>query len=509
MATYTFNEFTISIVISQGTEDVPLSYEVDFGQIYTSGVITREQNGDKWNVIKGEPLPQIPLVNGPNKFSIEFDDNKEVILTENAVKQLIKNIKDADNNYIPKSTFSGAFDIMYSNKANTPAVLTANTETTKKFLSMTGANGAGQAPAWDTVTKSDVGLGNVENTALSTWDGSTNITKLGTIAEGTIPWAKLSGDAPIASKKVGDTLGALGLVRIGNNINLGTGNNAGEISVNIASKKTVGENEQTIPGVLGLVRIGDNINLGTGNNAGEISVNIASKKVGDTPGTLGLVRIGDNINIDDTTGEISVSKISSCIALNNKQLYISKLSMTGGVEDVNNDGKIIISADGKTITYTITDNDLGENASTSDLSLNSVIMVAPVYGDNPNDNLCYSKVGTDDEYKEELGGSNKGYYKFINNEFTNEGFTITSSSDFNSLKEDPGLYTKNDNPKSSSSWQYWENYEIVCVQDKTNLNKLKFYLKEAVPSPEVPDGADLPDSIKKRIQIRINIAIFL
>lgn len=36
-----------------------------------------------------------------------------------------------------------------------------------------------------TLTKSDVGLGNVENTALSTWAGSTNITTLGTIATGT------------------------------------------------------------------------------------------------------------------------------------------------------------------------------------------------------------------------------------------------------------------------------------------------------------------------------------
>lgn len=36
-----------------------------------------------------------------------------------------------------------------------------------------------------TVTKSDVGLGSVENTALSTWAGSTNITTVGTVATGT------------------------------------------------------------------------------------------------------------------------------------------------------------------------------------------------------------------------------------------------------------------------------------------------------------------------------------
>lgn len=38
---------------------------------------------------------------------------------------------------------------------------------------------------------SDIGLGNVENTALSTWAGSTNITTLGTITTGTIPLARI------------------------------------------------------------------------------------------------------------------------------------------------------------------------------------------------------------------------------------------------------------------------------------------------------------------------------
>ncbi len=40
------------------------------------------------------------------------------------------------------------------------------------------------APAWHTLASSDVGLGNVENTKLSTWIGSANITTVGTIASG-------------------------------------------------------------------------------------------------------------------------------------------------------------------------------------------------------------------------------------------------------------------------------------------------------------------------------------
>lgn len=63
--------------------------------------------------------------------------------------------------------------------------LAGNTTTTKQFLSQTGTGTVSAAPSWSTVTKSDVGLANVENTALSTWAGSTNLTTLGTIATGT------------------------------------------------------------------------------------------------------------------------------------------------------------------------------------------------------------------------------------------------------------------------------------------------------------------------------------
>jgi hypothetical protein len=49
------------------------------------------------------------------------------------------------------------------------------------------------------VTKSQVGLGSVENTALSTWAGSANITTLGTIATGTVPAANISGLSAVAT----------------------------------------------------------------------------------------------------------------------------------------------------------------------------------------------------------------------------------------------------------------------------------------------------------------------
>jgi len=76
-------------------------------------------------------------------------------------------------------------DTLYSSAANTLAKLAGNTTTTKQFLSQTGTGTVSAAPAWSTVSKSDVGLGSVENTALSTWAGSSNVTTLGTISQGT------------------------------------------------------------------------------------------------------------------------------------------------------------------------------------------------------------------------------------------------------------------------------------------------------------------------------------
>jgi hypothetical protein len=81
------------------------------------------------------------------------------------------------------TTLLGA--IGYQSNTDTTTLLSPNVTTTKQFLSQTGTGANGAAPVWSAVAKSDVGLGNVENTALSTWAGSANITTLGTVASGT------------------------------------------------------------------------------------------------------------------------------------------------------------------------------------------------------------------------------------------------------------------------------------------------------------------------------------
>jgi len=59
------------------------------------------------------------------------------------------------------------------------------------------------------LTKSQVGLGNVENTALTTWTGSTAITTLGIVTTGTVPAANVSGLGTAAVLNFGTVAGNL------------------------------------------------------------------------------------------------------------------------------------------------------------------------------------------------------------------------------------------------------------------------------------------------------------
>lgn len=72
------------------------------------------------------------------------------------------------------------------------------------------------APTWETFSGATVGLGDVENTKLSTWTGTSNITTIGTISSGTVPWARLS-DVPTA------TTSAKGLMQVGTGLSVSSG----------------------------------------------------------------------------------------------------------------------------------------------------------------------------------------------------------------------------------------------------------------------------------------------
>jgi len=82
---------------------------------------------------------------------------------------------------------AGSSNDVQINSSGSFGAVSSNTSTTREFLRQVGTGSASTPPVWDTVTKTDVGLSNVENAALSTWPGSSNLTTVGTIGTGT--WA--------------------------------------------------------------------------------------------------------------------------------------------------------------------------------------------------------------------------------------------------------------------------------------------------------------------------------
>jgi hypothetical protein len=88
-----------------------------------------------------------------------------------------------------------------------------NADTTGNAATVTNGvvtTGSYSDPSWLSISKSFVGLGNVENTALSTWAGSSNISTLGTISSGV--WQGTSISTTYTDAKVTSVNGSTGAI---------------------------------------------------------------------------------------------------------------------------------------------------------------------------------------------------------------------------------------------------------------------------------------------------------
>jgi hypothetical protein len=139
----------------------------------------------------------------------------------------------------------------YQNAVNDTTFLAGNTTTTKMFLNQTGNGTISAAPVWSAIAKADVGLSNVENTALSTWAGSANITTVGTIGTGT--WQ---------GSLIGSTYGGTGVNNAGRTLTIST--NSGTLSFTNASTTLTIANTGSISGT----NTGDQTITLTGNVTG-------------------------------------------------------------------------------------------------------------------------------------------------------------------------------------------------------------------------------------------------
>lgn len=97
----------------------------------------------------------------------------------------------ATTGYVNPMTTLG--DMVYENGTPVATRLPGNITTVPQVLWQTGTGSVSAAPVWHTLTKADIGLGNVENTALSTWPGTANVNTVGTVTTGT--WNATTVDA--------------------------------------------------------------------------------------------------------------------------------------------------------------------------------------------------------------------------------------------------------------------------------------------------------------------------
>ncbi len=125
------------------------------------------------------------------------------------------------------STLLGS--IPYQSNTDVTSLLSPNTTTTKKFLRQTGDGTNGAVPAWDTVTATDVGLGNVTNESKATMfttptfttsmDGSATFSAFASVSSLTIGYTGNTGSNTTISS---------GTLTTGvRNINIGIGGSVG------------------------------------------------------------------------------------------------------------------------------------------------------------------------------------------------------------------------------------------------------------------------------------------
>lgn len=210
-------------------------------------------------------------------------------------------------------------DVLYGAASGVGTRLAGNITATKQFLSQTGTGIISAAPAWSTVTKTDVGLANVENTALSTWGGSSNIITVGAVVSGA--WNATT---------IGASFGGTGVNNGSRNLTIAA--NGGTLSfTNAASTLTIaatGSISGTNTGDQTIQLTGDVTGSGTGTFAATIAndaVTFAKMQNIATTSLLGrstagagdveVISIGSNLTLsggvlNTTVGGGSVSSVA-------------------------------------------------------------------------------------------------------------------------------------------------------------------------------------------------------
>lgn len=133
------------------------------------------------DVLEYSSSTAFPSIGESGKIYVDINSNKSYRWSGSVYVEISKSLSLG-------TTSSTAYrGDLGANNANNIATLQSyfdngiSKEASKVSHSLTAGNKVYNGSADITITKTDIGLGNVENTKLSTWAGSTNITTLGTI----------------------------------------------------------------------------------------------------------------------------------------------------------------------------------------------------------------------------------------------------------------------------------------------------------------------------------------
>ena len=232
-----------------------------------------------------------------------------------------------------------------------------------------------------TVTKSDVGLSNVENTALSTWAGSSNLVTLGTITTGT--WHGSILDS---------TYGGTGINNGGRTLTLST--NSGTLSFTNASTTLTVANTASITGTnTGDVTLATNnglslsnqvLNMGTpstvtGSTTNSVTTNTHTHALTVTKTDVGLSAV-ENTALSTWAG---TSNLVTLGTVTSGTWNGGVISPTYGGTGVNNSTRTLtISTNAGTISFTnpTTTLTVANTASVSGTNTGDVVLASPNSG---------------------------------------------------------------------------------------------------------------------------------
>jgi len=250
-----------------------------------------------------------------------------------------QSIQDSRLTYL--ETYTGSNDLVWATSDDKFDTLETYTSSVDSHIASTSNP--------HSVTKSQVGLGNVENTALSTWAGSSNITTLGTVTNGDVqailPSGTISGSSQVQAGSITGDI-ALGTQTSGNYVaTLGSGtgvtigSNTGEgstptIAVNYGSSANTavqGNTTLSFAGTSNEISIdgGDSITLGSG---GTVTIGLADSIAGDRTFSNNVTITG-NLTVNGTTTTVNSNTVNigdNVLVLNSDEAGTP--SQNGGIE---------------------------------------------------------------------------------------------------------------------------------------------------------------------------------